>query len=198
MAHTLSEDIKDHLPPYLSSEQKGDLFRDLGNFPKINYYILKNEQELLQGDAWTGFTVLDFVSGEKKKVKGIILSNSCDIDIQNERDLSIKIVFVPLVKLDQYIKLLYLANLSQERVDSKIEAIKQQRVTSLMYFPKGGELTDDYIANLDDIHSLPLRYFISGEETKLFTLSQAGFYVFLLKLSIHFCRFQENVLRYDQ
>ena len=33
------------------------------------------------------------------------------------------------------------------------------------------------------------------EKEKLYTLSQEGFWVFLIKLSIHFCRFHENVPR---
>lgn len=197
MAHTLPEDIKNHLPAYLSPKQKDDLLSQIRNFPKINYYIRKDGQEKLQGDGWTGFTILDFISGEKKNVKGIILSNSCDIDVENDRDLSVNVVFVPLINLDKYANLLCVEGLPQNRVASKIEAIKQQRVTSIVYFPKGSNLDDDYIANLDDVHSQPLQHFISGDRAKLFTLSQAGFYMFLLKLSIHFCRFQEGVLRYD-
>ncbi|VVC76775.1 hypothetical protein AQUSIP_21010 [Aquicella siphonis] len=197
MTDTFPEDIKNHLPAYLSPEQKEDLLNQIRNFPKINYYIHKHDQEVLQGDGWAGFTILDFVSGERKSVKGIVLSNSCDVDIQNERDLDVNVVFVPLVKIDNYEKLLRDAGLSEDRISSKIESIKQQRITSMVFFPKGGNLSGDYIANLDDIHSQPLRCFISGDKSKLFTLSQAGFYMFILKLSIHFCRFQEDVLRYD-
>lgn len=36
-----------------------------------------------------------------------------------------------------------------------------------------------------------------NQSIKLVTLSQQGFYMFLLKLSIHFCRFQENIARFD-
>ncbi len=197
MAHTLSEDIKNHLPPYLTPQQKEDLLEQIKNFPKINYYIHKDDEELLQGDGWSGFTVLDFFTCEKKQVKGIIFSNSCDIDIHNNRTLSVNVIFVPLVRLNKYLDLLKSSGLSEEKISSKIEAIRQQKITSIMFFPKGGNLDDDYIANFDDIHSQPLRTFLSGKKVRVFTLSQSGFYMFLLKLSIHFCRFQEGVLRYD-
>lgn len=196
MAHTLLEDIKNHLPPYLTPQQKDDLLEQIKKFPKINYYIHKADQDMLQGDGWSGFTVMDFVTCEKKQVKGIIFSNSCDIDNQNKRTISVNIVFVPLIRLNKYIELLTSSSLSQDKISSKLEAIKQQKVTSIMYFPKGGDLDEDYIANFDDVHSQPLQSFLLEKKTKLFTLSQAGFYLFLLKLSIHFCRFQEGVLRY--
>jgi uncharacterized protein (TIGR04255 family) len=52
------------------------------------------------------------------------------------------------------------------------------------------------IALLDNIHSIDLEQFLDLDPAKLLTLSQYGFYVFLVKLSIHFTRFQEGVLRF--
>ncbi|MGZ5601252.1 MAG: hypothetical protein ACXWFX_11735, partial [Methylobacter sp.] len=61
---------------------------------------------------------------------------------------------------------------------------------------KGGYLESDHIVLLDDLHTLPVKLFCEkNDREKQFTLSQAGFYLFLFKLSIHFCRFHENVLR---
>ena len=82
------------------------------------------------------------------------------------------------------------------KIENKITAIKEQKVTALFYLPKGSVLDDDYVAVLDDIHTIPLnRYTAQNGKQKLFTLSQVGFYLFLLKLSVHFCRFQENIQR---
>jgi hypothetical protein len=198
MAHTLSDDIFNHLPSYLSPKQKDDLFEQIKKFPKINYYISKNDQEVLQGDAWTGFTILDFYSGEKRLLKGVVLSNSCDIDTENDRDLNVNVIFAPLIKMEKYVALLRSSGITADKIDAKIEAIKLQKVTSIMYFPKGGDIDADYIINLDDIRSQPLQVFLEGERLRLFTLSQSGFYVLLLKISIHFCRFQEGVLRYEE
>ena len=66
----------------------------------------------------------------------------------------------------------------------------------MFYLPKGGALEDEYVALLDDLHSIPAHAFERvAEKKKLFTLSMVGFYLFLLKLSVHFCRFHENVAR---
>ena len=50
---------------------------------------------------------------------------------------------------------------------------------------------------LDDLHSMPIELHGQAAE-KLFTLSMAGFYLFVLKLSVHFCRLHENVDRSPQ
>ncbi|CZH22209.1 Uncharacterised protein [Legionella pneumophila] len=190
------DDIRTQLPPYLSAEQKKELFEEISKFPNINYFTNKiGTNELLQGDGWSGLTVLDFPTGNRKQVKGVILSNTCDIDVNNSRDTDVNIIFAPLVKLDNYTALLRANGVSDTALTDKIKAIKQQQVTSIMYIPKIGSMDVEYIINFDDIHSQPLSSFVTGGGTKLFTLSQSGFYVLLLKISIHFCRFQEGIVR---
>ena len=58
---------------------------------------------------------------------------------------------------------------------------------------QGGHLEEDYVVLLDDLHSIPLASH-PGDQ-KLFTLSMAGFYLFIFKLSVHFCRLHEHVDR---
>jgi hypothetical protein len=88
------------------------------------------------------------------------------------------------------------SHLQPEQINDKLTSIRKQRITSLFYLPRGGGLDADHIAVLDDLHAIPLATFLEeGERRKLFTLGQMGFYLFLFKLSIHFCRFQEGVIR---
>jgi hypothetical protein len=77
------------LPSYLTPEQKEDLVSELRRFPDIvNFYLNSGfEDEPLQGDVWSDFTIIKFESGERRQCKGIILSNSCDISEDNERHL---------------------------------------------------------------------------------------------------------------
>jgi hypothetical protein len=194
------EEIKLHLPPYLSPQQKGELLREIKAFPNIYYYLNFSREEMLQGDGWKGFTVFKFETGEKKKVKAVVLSNTCDIDPANNRVVPPKIVFAPLVKLNKYIQRLQNSRIREEEITAKIEAIKRQEVTSIFYFPANQALDhEEHIAMLDDLHSQPWNVFAPlNKQIKLFTLSQAGFYLFLLKLSIHFCRFNDGVVRYTQ
>lgn len=192
-----AENIKEHIPYYLTQPAKDGLIKALRDFPeKMNYYTGLHKDEVLQGDGWNCLDILNFETAERKSIKGIILSNSCDISSENLRDLPIRIVFAPIIPLSSYEQLLIRNGVERDKVSAKINSIKQQKVTSLFYLPKGGELESDYIAVFDDLHTLPAKcFYMRSERKKQFTLSQAGFYLFLLKLSIHFCRFHENVFR---
>ena len=191
------EDIKDHIPYYLTQEAKEGLVKALKDFPeKINYYTTKHPSELLQGDGWSSLDIINVETAERKSIKGIILSNSCDISSENTRDVPAHIVFAPIIPLSLYEGLLAQSGIDRNKISSKINSIKLQKVTSLFYLPKGGCLESDYIAVLDDLHTLPVKFFYKKlNRAKQFTLSQVGFYLFLFKLSIHFCRFHENILR---
>lgn len=140
--------------------------------------------------------MISFESGERKLVKAVLLSNSCDIAPENKRELPTKLNFAPIIKLAPYLQLLRKAGLDNQQIDDKLVAIKEQKVTSLFYLPKGADLEEDYIALLDDVHTVPYQAFSTqSERRKIFTLSQVGFYLFLLKLSVHFCRFHEEINR---
>lgn len=191
------EDIKEHIPYYLTQEAKEGLAKALKDFPeKMNYYTTTHQDELLQGDGWNNLDIINIETAERKLIKGIILSNSCDISSENTRDIPTRIVFAPIIPLSLYETLLTQSGIDQNKVISKIDSIKLQKVTSLFYLPRGGALGVDHIAVLDDLHTLPVQHFCKKtDREKQFTLSQAGFYLFLFKLSIHFCRFHENVFR---
>lgn len=192
-----AESIQDQIPYYLSQEAKDNLVKALKSFPdNINYYINLYKSNMLQGDGWTHFELIRFEDGDRKKVKGIILSNSCDIDPTNRRDISPIITFAPIIKVSRYASTLKEAGLDDKKIEGKIKAIKEQSVTTLFYLPKEGTLDEDYIALFNDLHTIPLGAFQSStNREKLFTLSQIGFYLFILKLSVHFCRFHENIDR---
>ncbi len=192
-----SESIKNQIPYYLSQKARENLAVALDQFPrKIDYYINLYKEEFLQGDCWTSVEILRFEDGSKKFIKALLLSNSCDATPENKRDLPTKLSFASMVKLERYVDLLKNAGIDQKQIATKIIAIKEQKVTSLVYFPKGAALEEDYIALLDDIHTVPSQAFIRrNEKTKLFALSNVGFYLFVLKLSVHFCRLHEEVVR---
>jgi len=191
-----AESIQDQIPYYLTREDKDNLVKALNNFPHVDYYLNRYPQDLLQGDGWTSLGVIRLEDGKRKFVKGILLSNSCDIDVANKRDLPARIIFSPIIRLSRYKELLVSSIQDGSKIDNKIAAIKEQKVTALFYLPKGSVLDDDYVAVLDDVHTISLdSYIVENGKQKLFTLSQVGFYLFLLKLSVHFCRFQENIER---
>ena len=101
-----TDSIKDQIPYYLTQEDKGHLVKALNSFPRVDYYLDRYPHELLQGDGWTSLEVIRLEDNERKLVKGILLSNSCDIDIANKRDLPAKIIFSPIIRLSRYKELL--------------------------------------------------------------------------------------------
>lgn len=150
--------------------------------------------EMLQGDVWRGFQIFSFKSGNVNRARGIVLSNSCDVSAENARVLPPNVIFAPIVKLSKIVERFETHGLDSEKVASRLTAIKAQKVTNMFYLPADGLLDEDYVALLDDLHSMPFEVHRQAAE-KLFTLSMAGFYLFIFKLSVHLCRLHENVNR---
>ncbi|MGZ8195644.1 MAG: hypothetical protein ACXWTH_08480 [Methylosarcina sp.] len=123
------EDIEEHIPYYLTQEAKKGLVKALKDFPeKMNYYTTKHQDELLQGDGWNSLDIINIETVERKSIKGIILSNSCDISPENTRDVPARIVFAPIIPLSLYEGLLAQSGIDLEKVSSKVSAIKLQKV----------------------------------------------------------------------
>ena len=57
-------------------------------------------------------------------------------------------------------------------------------------------MEEDHVVRFDEAQSMPVAaHAASSDKEKLFTLSNTGFYMLVLKLSVHFCRLQEKVNR---
>jgi hypothetical protein len=194
-----SETIQNHIPKYLTEPLQRELLENLKSFPeKFNYYWYrsKTEAEILQGDGWRGLELIDFETKEHRSVKGIVLSNSCDIAPENKRDNPSRVVFAPLIRLSSLKALWNDAGIPKAVVEDKVSNIRLQRNTKIFYLPAGAGLEDEYIAHLDDVYSYPASVLLSNEKRqRLFALTTAGFYLFIIKLTVHFCRLHEGVLR---
>lgn len=191
------EQIKDQIPYYLTKEQGEGLLLELEKYNgKTSLYTGTHADSILQGDGWSGFQLFDFVSEKKQRVRGILLSNSCDIDPTNARSFAGKVTFAPIIRLGRFRAMLTENGVTEDRADNIIGAIRRQENTQFFYLPCQPPLDDEFLVWLSDIHSMPAEAFVSSsEKAKIFTLNLTGFYLFLLKLSIHFCRFHENVDR---
>ncbi len=84
-----------------------------------------------------------------------------------------------------------------QSIKQHINTIKRQRITQIFYLPKGKHLQEESIVFLDRINSCDNRIISSEKinDIRLFTLSNYGHYIFLVKLSMHFTRIYENVDR---
>lgn len=198
-----SDSLRRQIPFYLTSKDQEELIRELRSVSAeqtVKYFLNSTldpyRSEVLQGDGWHGLQLFIFESGERRSVKGVVVSNSCDIDPANKRDLPTKLSFSPLVRLERYKKVLEEEGIDIKRIEDKLSAIRSQKTSNIFYFPRDSNLDAEYIVRLDDIYSMPMTAFASGaDQKKVFTLSMTGFYLFILKLSYHFCRMQESVIR---
>lgn len=192
------DQIKLFLPSYLSPANKEQLFAELKSFPSNTNYYLKNSSEitdLFQGDGWQGLVVTNFHTREQKAVTGILISNTCDLDSANQRDLPVRILFAPIIGMDRMRAMYQAVGKSDAQIAQLLHSIRTQEVTNIFYLPTSPSGIGESIVLLDDIHQHPRDHFLASERRGVFRLSQFGFYIFLLKLSIHLTRFNEGVER---
>lgn len=192
--------IETQLPYYLSKDRKEGLLKALKDFPdNMDYYLDKNSSlnsEILQGDGLNSLKIIQYETLATKSIRGILLSNSCDLDSNNSRDRGLKAVIAPIIKLSKYKLILERIGVTEDKILAKMANIKAQKVTDIFYLPPVNSCDEEHIVILDDLHSIPLKFLsLETQNEKIFTLSQAGFYLFLLKISVHFCRFHENIER---
>ncbi len=196
------EDLKIYLPKFLSDPSSDELFSGLKDFPKnidervyTNY--LDKDQVIYQGDGLNDMLVVNLPDTEFKPTPSIVLSNTCDIDLMNSREYPSQIIYAPILNLDKYHQAIALkTKKSEKQIIDHIQNIKKQRETQIFYLPKYGNL-DESIVFLDRIHNYPNKLIDRNnlEQRRIFSLSDYGAYLFILKLSIHFTRIQDKVER---
>jgi hypothetical protein len=196
------DEIKKYLPKYLSPEATEKLFQDLKDFPenihkRLYGDVLENENDVFQGDGIVDLPVVNLPDEIVRNGKVMILSNTCDISLDNKRIFFPRIMYCPILRLSKFIEMLRKRGITNERINQFVNVIKKQEVSSIFYLPQGGNLEEDYIAILENVNNCDIKV-IQKEEIKkrrLFSLSNYGFYLFLFKLSIHFTRIREAVER---
>lgn len=202
------ESFKIYLPSYLSEDSVRALFKSISDFiekaESNGYYTshLKDEKIIFQGDCLKAMPIINLPNKTIKDLPVIVLSNTCDMDLGNDRVFGSQIVYAPIMQLSKYINL-YRTNLvnkglkTEEQLQSLLVSIRKQEKTDLFYLPKINNILEESIALLDRTCNCENKY-ISRDDLKnnrTFTLSNFGAYLLLLKLSIHFTRFQDKVDR---
>ena len=193
------EYLEQIFPVYLTDASKAKLAECLRDRAENHDYHASGwdgPDQPLQGDGWQPLTIFDFVSAERRLVPGIVMSNSCDIDGSNESMRPRNVLFAPLVRLDTYEEILRTNGIEADRVEQHLQSVRRQEKTEIFYVPAGREIPECLVM-LDDIHSQPLPSFLEGTQgiRRLFRFNNFGFYMFLMKLSIHFTRFGERIDR---
>ncbi len=196
------EDIKLYLPKYLSSESDKELFEGLKDFPanldsRMYTTFLQDEKTIFQGDALSNLSIFNLPSTELKNGNCIVLSNTCDIDLNNTRFIPSQIVYAPILNLNKYRNKLLEIGFKPEQVNSHINSIKKQEITQVFYLPSIDNIFEESLVYLDRVINCP-NNIIDREklpENRIFSLSDYGAFLFLFKLSIHFTRIKDRVER---
>lgn len=198
------EELKVYLPKFLSSESEQVLFSGLKDFPnnidsRLYTLSLKKEDTIFQGDGISNLLITNLPDTKIKPAKCMVLSNSCDISFNNSRNFKSHLVYAPIFNLKKYHDLLIkTSNKSANDIKSHISSIKKQRITQIFYLPKINNSLEESIVFLDRINSCSIEYLKPKDipKERIFTLSDYGSYLFLMKLSIHFSRIKDNVDRF--
>lgn len=216
--------LKSHLKDILSEESYKDVRDEIATFPDTKkYYRLdwNKPSFLMQGDWIQGaFHLLqpyaenglflnivtklaNWIKPYWKKfaidkpVFGFILSNTCDIDASNSRQFNEpNIVFSPIIPLSKYIHSLRSGGISEEKINSHIDSIRKQEITSIFYLPDS-QVIDESIVFFDRISNTSNIKVIdeSIQEQRKFSLNQVWYYILLMKIWIHFSRPWEHLDR---
>ena len=198
----LSEDVSVYLPKYLSEDNYQTLLDELKSFPnnidKRLYSTPAEKRILFQGDGYDSLPFVDMMHLEKgcKSRYGIVLSNTCDIDLTNKRPYPSSIMYAPIISIDKYELTLRTNNVAEEKIGKHLSDIRQQKITSIFYLPAIYGISDSVVF-LDRVFNIDNRFIDRDTLSKhrLFSLSDYGFYLFLFKLSVHFSRIRERVNR---
>ena len=197
------EEVKTYLPQYLTNDSQKELFSELKQFPSNldQRFYTKHppiSDIIYQGDGFSEMLMISLPSTETGCFPAMILSNTCDLDVSNKRMQDVRILYAPIIKLDKYKRMLLTkAYYSINRVYEHLDAIRKQRISHIFYLPIGQYLKYEGIVLLDRINNCP-RSSINSDfilKKRLFMLSNYGFYLFLVKLSINFSRIREGVDR---
>lgn len=197
------EDIEIFLPKYLSSSSKKNLFDELKSFPyNIDNRLYTNdliESDIVyQGDGFLDLLMINLPDTRIGNAKGIILSNTCDIDPSNDRFYPSRISYCPIFSLEKYEQSLIEEGIyNAEQVTDHILSIKKQYVSQIFYLPATGNLDKDSIVFFDAVLNCDNNIIDRSNlrAKRIFTLSDYGIYLFLFKLSFHFTRIQEGIER---
>lgn len=194
------DEIKIQFPPYLTEESKKELFAELEDYPnnlKRIYTSIIEEGYVFQGDGIRNLPVINLPETKIENSPVLILSNTCDTEPNNKRDTSPRLIYSPIRKLSNYAKYLKSKSIKEEKINQYFDLIRKQEITNKLYLPQGAGLEDECVVLLDyinncDISVLPVD---KVEGNRIFSLSTYGFYILLIKISIHFTRLREGVNR---
>jgi len=185
-----------------------ELYRSLfpsiseGVFKELRRYLIENPHlekwlyapatfnHLAQGDIVKALPAcfIDAIGNVKKAktpLPALLLSNTCDMSADTSQPRKQRYTIVPLLPF-----------MEEKYNAEKIQSIKDNTVTDIIYLPNIPFLKGNYIAQLDMACSISSEYVHNIiQEQERSSLSQKGYYYFMAKLSLHLTRPENDVNR---
>lgn len=199
------ERFKGEIADYWASMKK------LPNYDYSKFYATYTEyaNNILQGDGIKELKFIQLPDEEVSSGVGIVISNSCDIEQENKRKFSTRIIYAPLMKLEAYSDMLKNAKkedasgkpttqkkYTQKEIDTHLEDIRKQRIGQIFYLPKCQSLNGEAIVFFDNLCSTD-NDSVSRDnltDSRMFSLSAYGWHVFLERLAHFFTKLSEETV----
>ncbi|TYZ12709.1 hypothetical protein FY528_05310 [Hymenobacter lutimineralis] len=217
MAFSVTE-IARLFPSFLTDTEKTRINQGLSQFDAslasssklyTDFYTAGSPAYLLQGDLLPSMRLPVWQAQQGTYAKGhtnaLLIANTCDVDVVgNPRNVPKEIGFVQLIPLADFLARLERTFQAQQlplgTIRSKLQNIESelrgQLLTNVFYLPAVPGGLPEQVALLDRPFWFPAAELAQISQVllsnRLASLSQWGYYLFILKLSYHLCRLPEE------
>lgn len=189
---------RNELDPFYESMRK------LPAYDYSRFYSVYSEYSniITQGDGLIGLKFIHLPDTEISLGRGMIFSNTCDIDLNNQRKFASRMVYAPIIKLNSYKEMLENATndagvrmFVDTAIYDHISDIKAQKISQIFYLPAASNYLDfESIVFFDQICSIDNES-VSRDNLstdRMFCLSSYGWYIFLARLSHFFTKLSDE------
>lgn len=154
-------------------------------------------ESLLQGDIYGAVGVVErrgnHLSIEHRRA--MLVSNSCDVDRRNARDLPVSVTIAPVMRLSRFRQMLLDSDVDEDRIASIVQSLKVQELSTMLYVPVGSGVQEPLVVMLSNVQSMSIDEFNTPLPNREAVLTARGFWLLVIKLAMHFCRPYEAVER---
>jgi hypothetical protein len=208
------EDWETTLPSYLFNTEKGRIKIGLSQFFEANhhqkdkvysnFYLEENTiLFFIQGDIFNSIPAIEWDDDNScyytAFTPAMLVSNSCDISPDNNRQLPKEALFAPVIPLVEFIKGLEDDGMIKDQITSIINNLKHQDYSNIFYLPPNPLDLSENIVLLDKVYWHPSseiqKKLADIKNERGISLDHFGFYLFIAKLSFHLCRVPEEIER---
>lgn len=187
---TTREGFRIALSSFLKSNQ---ISNDPFSYHKNDFFLQGDILKNVPFPLWKDESFLTYPNGNC-----IILSNTCDMDVENTRIHPIDCVLAPIFSIDKYQNLLRSQQQSKNSIDNFYTNLINYQMSHLFYLPidenyNYSRSSKGYFVSLDRAFSLPRSVLKLDQHVKSF--NQFGSYLFSFQISVNFCRLHDKVDR---